>query len=126
MARIVLVDDSNFIIRTTEEFLVAEGHEIVGTGNDGNEGLALYKKLKPDLMLLDLTMPNEGGRECLRKVLDFDPNAKVLVVSAIRESAVVEECLASGAKGYVEKPMKFRKPDFCEEFRGQVNHALAA
>jgi two-component system chemotaxis response regulator CheY len=126
MAKILLIDDSNFIIKTTAEFLTSEGHEVVGSGNDGREGLQLYRNLKPDLVLLDLTMPNEGGRECLRKIRDEDPNARVVVVSAIREASIVNECMANGAKGYIEKPMKFRSKEFCDQFRAELSKALAA
>ena len=126
MAKFILIDDSNFILKTTADFLKSAGHEVVACGTDGEEGFSLYKKHNPDLVLLDLTMPNSDGRECLRNILEHDANAKVLVVSAIREASIVNECMESGAKGYVEKPMKFRKPDFCQKFLETIDSALAA
>lgn len=126
MAKFVLIDDSNFILKTTSEFLSSEGHEVLACGNDGEEGFELVKKHKPDLVLLDLTMPNADGRECLRNIKKHLPEAKVLVVSAIREKTIVNECLQAGAVGYVEKPMKFRKPEFCAKFLSTIKEALAA
>lgn len=126
MAKFVLIDDSNFILKATSKFLSSEGHEVVACGQDGEEGFELYKEHQPDLVLLDLTMPNADGRECLRNIRGFDPSARVLVVSAIREKAIVTECLEAGAKGYVEKPMRFKRPEFRESFLAKIQDALAA
>lgn len=126
MAKFVLIDDSKFILSATSKFLSAQGHEVVACGRDGEEGFELFKTHSPDLVLLDLTMPNADGRECLRNIRQHDPEAKVLVVSAIREDEIIKECLDAGAKGYIEKPMKFRRPEFCEEFLGKIQDALAA
>ena len=126
MAKVILIDDSNFILKTTTEFLEADGHQVLAVGRDGHEGVALFQKHSPDLVFLDLTMPNQDGRDCLRDILKLDSSARVIVVSAIRELSIVRECMESGAKGYVEKPMKFRKPEFCDSFRKTINEALAA
>lgn len=126
MAKFVLIDDSKFILKATSKFLSSEGHEVLACGNDGEEGFELYKQHRPDLVLLDLTMPNADGRECLRNIRSHDPSAKVLVVSAICEQQIINECLEEGAKGYVEKPMRFRRPEFRESFLEKINKALAA
>lgn len=126
MAKFVLIDDSKFILSATSKFLSAEGHEVVACGRDGEEGVELVKAHKPDLILLDLTMPNADGRECLRNIRDNDPQARVLVVSAIRDKEIITECLEAGAKGYIEKPMRFRRPEFRDEFLAKIQEALAA
>lgn len=126
MARIVLIDDSKFILKQTTRFLESEGHEVVACGLDGLEGFDLFREHSPDLVLLDLTMPNADGRECLRNIRALDPEARVLMVSAIREEAIVTECLESGAAGYIEKPMKFRQPEYRASFLKQLEQALAA
>lgn len=103
MARIVLCDDSRSALSFFERKLKEAGHEIVGKGRDGNEGFKDFKESKPDLMLLDVTMPNRDGRECLEDILRFDPSATIIMVSAIRETAVANECFAQGAKAFISK-----------------------
>lgn len=126
MAKFVLIDDSKFILKATSKFLSSEGHEVLACGQDGEEGFELYKTHQPDLVLLDLTMPNADGRECLRNIRTHDPDARVIVVSAICEEQIISECLEAGAKGYLEKPMRFRRPEFRESFLEKINQALAA
>jgi two-component system, chemotaxis family, chemotaxis protein CheY len=103
MAKILLCDDSKSALSLIERKLLSAGHETVGKGRDGHEGLQLYKDTKPDLMLLDITMPNRDGRECLEDIMKFDPAAKVVMVSALKKDALTEECIAMGAKGFVSK-----------------------
>ena len=124
MAKIIVVDDSDYLIGEIKKFLVADGHEVVAIGKDGNEGVDLYKEHKPDLTLLDITMPNKDGRDCLTGILQYDDNARVIVVSAVRDAAIIMECLKKGARGYVEKPLKFKDAEFCNEFRATIENAF--
>jgi len=126
MAKVILVDDSKFILGITKAFLEESGHEVVGTAQDGEEGFELYKETSPDLVLLDLTMPNKDGSDCLNHILDFDPKARVMIVSAIREQQRIAECLSRGAKSIIYKPLKFRDDEFKESFRTKILDALAA
>ena len=124
MARILLVDDSKFVITALRTFLGAEGHEVVATGGDGDEGVELYREHRPDLTMLDVTMPNKSGRECLEDILQFDELASVLMCSAVKQRSVIMECLKIGAKGYVEKPLKLQDEMFRAELRGHIEKAL--
>tara|TARA_B110000483_G_C18135415_1_gene519288 strand:- start:792 stop:1172 length:381 start_codon:yes stop_codon:yes gene_type:complete len=124
MANVVVVDDSEYMVNVLKQFLQSIGHQVVGFGLDGNEGYNLYRKHSPDLMILDLTMPNRHGRECLFDVLDWDPDAKVLIVSTVKNEMTILECLERGAKGFVEKPLKFSSPAFCDEFKTTIENAL--
>lgn len=125
MARIIVVDDSLYMANSIKKFLEADGHEVVAMGEDGFAGVALYKEHKPDLILLDITMPNKDGRDCLVEILEDDPNARALVVSgSVKERSIIMECLTTGAKGYVEKPLKFADDQFCEDFRATIQKAL--
>ncbi len=126
MAKMILVDDSKFILGITRTFLEETGHEVVGTAQDGVEGVELYKKTRPDLVLLDLTMPNQDGSDCLDQILTFDPKAKVLIVSAIREQQRISECLSRGARDIIYKPLKFRDDRFKDDFKAKLEDALAA
>lgn len=98
----IIVDD-NKIIQKVINRKVETLCQVVGYGNDGNEGFELYKKLKPEIVLLDITMPNCSGKECLEKIIHYDPKASVIMVSAISDPTTIESCLKIGAKGYLNK-----------------------
>ena len=124
MARILLVDDSAFLVKQIREFLETEGHEVVAEGHDGLEGIDLYLEHRPDLMLLDITMPNKDGRQCLEEVMCADPDARAIIVSAIKDRKMIMSCLSLGARGFVEKPLKFKDAAFCSDFRNAILEAL--
>jgi two-component system chemotaxis response regulator CheY len=124
VAKILVVEDSTFLSKSIRTFLESEGHEVVGVAGDGFEGLASYKKLKPDLTLLDITMPGMDGRSCLTEILGFDQAARVLMVSAIQSRQAILDCLSAGARGYVEKPLRFNDEDFKADFRAAIKEAL--
>ena len=124
MAKVVVVDDSKFLAKLLKSFFEEEGHEVLGIGLDGNEGFELYKMHQPDLVTLDLTMPNRDGKDCLSDILLFDSSAKVLIVSAIQEIDVVQDCLQIGAKGFLEKPLRFQDEKYREIFHNTVMQAL--
>lgn len=124
MARIGIVDDSVFIADKMKSYLESSSHEIVGIASDGAEGVELYQKYSPDLITIDLTMPNKNGFECLKEILVIDPNAKVLIVSSLNDQSMIVDCMNAGAQGYIEKPLKFRNVAFCTDFDECVNEAL--
>lgn len=125
MAKVLVVDDSSFLAEKIKGFLESNGHEVVGMGEDGNEGFSLYKNLRPNLVTLDITMPNRDGQECLTDILGFDRSAKVIMVSAIDDQKVIVDCMNIGAKGFVEKPLKFKNREFCDDFVETINQALS-
>lgn len=88
--------------------LELQGFEIVSTAEDGEKGLEQYKTFYPniDLVTLDITMPNVDGIETLKNILEFDKNAKVLMVSALGKEDLVKEALLIGAKNFVTKPVE--------------------
>ncbi len=117
---VVIVDDSKFLIKQIVDFFEKQlNFEVVATGNDGNEAVDLYKKHKPDLITLDITMPNKDGEEAMKDILKEFPDANIMMVSAVRGSAMLE-CMAAGAKGYIEKPLKFNDSEFVEDFKETV------
>lgn len=124
MARVLIVDDSEFITESLSDFLRSDGHEVVGVGFDGDEGLEKFRELRPDLTLLDITMPNRSGRDCLAKMLELDPSARVLMVSAVKAASTVLDCLELGAAGYVEKPLRFSDPAFRSQLSETIGEAL--
>jgi two-component system, chemotaxis family, chemotaxis protein CheY len=117
MAKIMLCDDSSTILTLLGRKLTDAGHQIVGKAKDGNEGLALFSQTTPELTLLDVTMPNRDGRDCLKGILGLNPTAKVIMISALKDDSVVQECLSSGAKAFISKSTLYCKDD---EFKKTV------
>src|SRR5687767_11363162 len=100
MAKILLCDDSDFVLTVFEKRLRQFGHQIVGKANDGVECLKMYEILSPDVVFLDISMPNKDGHETLKDLLAMDKDAKVVIISAEREEKVIKACLEMGARAY--------------------------
>ena len=107
--RVLVVDDSMFIAKQLGQIFTSEGFEIAGTAGDGAQGLEQYKAVKPDLVTMDITMPVMDGVSALEKILEFDKDAKVIMVSALGKEDVVKKCLLMGAKSYIVKPLDRKK-----------------
>jgi two-component system, chemotaxis family, chemotaxis protein CheY len=121
---VVIVDDSEYLAQQIAEFFQAHDFEVLGIGHDGFQGFKLYKQFQPHLITLDLTMPNKDGRECLQDILSYDPQACVLVISALVDKSIILNCLEMGASGFQEKPLRFRQKEFCDEFLKTIKIAL--
>jgi two-component system chemotaxis response regulator CheY len=109
--RVLVVDDSMFVTKQMGQILSSEGFEVVATAGDGEEGVAKYKELFPnvDLVTMDITMPKMDGITALEKIIEFDKNAKVIMVSALGKQDLVKKSLLSGAKNYIVKPLDRKK-----------------
>ena len=113
MAKILIVDDASFM-RGSLKFIVENvGHEVVGTAQDGMEALNLYKKLKPELVTLDILMKEMDGIEALKAIMEEDPGARVIMVTALGQEEKKEEAQKIGAAGYIRKP--FKREEITEE-----------
>jgi two-component system chemotaxis response regulator CheY len=126
MARIVLCDDSRTILTLFGAKLQAAGHSVVGKASDGEQGVKMYEATRPDLVLLDITMPNKDGRECLADIIKSDPSAKVIMISALRDDAVVAECLKLGAKGFISKNQVYDDANFEKGVLSMIDSVLKA
>lgn len=102
MKNIVIVDDSAIFQKIMENILRPH-FKIVAKGFSGTEAIELYKKFEPDLLLLDITMPDCDGKECLQKIVSINPKAKIIMVSGLADPATIAECLALGAKAFITK-----------------------
>ena len=112
MANILIVDDSKFMRKILSSILSEEGHTIVGEAENGREATELYKRLKPDLVTLDIIMPDVEGTNALsalKEIVKEDPEAMVMVVSAMGQETVVEEYIQAGAKDFIVKPFQTTK-----------------
>lgn len=122
---VLIIDDSSFLSKQIAEFFTSQlGFQVVGIGKDGNEAVELYRKLVPDLVTMDLTMPNKDGKTAINEILTEFPDARIMVISAVKGNSVLE-CLNRGARGYVEKPLKFSDPLFVDDFRRSVEEVFA-
>lgn len=104
MKRLLVVDDAMFMRKLIGGVAVEAGWEVVGEAADGAEGVALYQELRPDLVTMDLVMPNMGGIEALRAIRALDPEARVIVVTAMDQKQVVADAIESGALDFIVKP----------------------
>jgi two-component system chemotaxis response regulator CheY len=106
MARILVVDDAAFMRKMVSDALAKGGHEVVGEAGNGVEALAQFQALKPDLVTLDITMPEKDGLAALAEIMAADPSAKVVMCSALGQESKVLEAVKSGAKDFVVKPFQ--------------------
>jgi two-component system, chemotaxis family, chemotaxis protein CheY len=104
VARILIVDDAKFMRVTLSMILKNAGHEIVGEGENGKEAVDLFENLNPDLVMMDITMPEMSGLEAVREIKRDNPNAKVIMCSAMGQQKVVVESIEAGAKDFIIKP----------------------
>jgi two-component system chemotaxis response regulator CheY len=121
---VIIVDDSSFLSKQIAEFFASQlGFQVVAVGKDGNEAVELYRQHRPDLLTMDLTMPNKDGKSAIHEILTEFPDARIMVISAVKGNTVLE-CLNRGARGYVEKPLKFTDPIFVEDFKQSVDEVF--
>ena len=107
MSHTVLVCDDAIFMRTMiSDILQQSGFEVVGEAETGVEAVAQYRKLKPDLVTMDIVMPDMGGIDAVREITKFDPNARILMCSAMGQQALVVEAIQAGAKDFVVKPFQ--------------------
>ncbi|MCG8481263.1 MAG: response regulator [Spirochaetales bacterium] len=109
--RVLVVDDSMFVTKQIGQILTSEGFEVVGTAGDGQEGLEKYKELYPnvDLVTMDITMPKLDGVSALEQIIEFDKDARVVMISALGKQDLVKKSLLLGAKNYIVKPLDRKK-----------------
>jgi len=106
MAKVLIVDDAAFMRISIKNMLTKNGYEVVGEAENGAIGVELYKELRPDIVTMDITMPEMSGLDALKEINKIDPQAKVVMVSAMGQEAMVREAIVSGAKGFIVKPFK--------------------
>jgi two-component system chemotaxis response regulator CheY len=106
MARVLVVDDAAFMRKMVSDALVKGGHEVVGEAGNGVEAIAQFQELRPDLMTLDITMPEKDGLAALADIMASDPSAKVVMCSALGQESKVLEAIKLGAKDFVVKPVQ--------------------
>lgn len=104
MKRVLIVDDANFMRMMLKGILKDTDYDVCGEAENGLEAVARYKELKPDVVTLDITMPEMSGLDALKKIKEIDPNAKCIMCSAMGQQAMVLDAIKSGAKDFIVKP----------------------
>ena len=107
MSHSVLVCDDAIFMRTMiSDILSQAGYEVVGEAESGTQAVDRYQQLKPDLVTMDIVMPDMGGIDAVREIMKIDPSAKILMCSAMGQQALVIEAIQAGAKDFVVKPFQ--------------------
>lgn len=104
MAKILIVDDSRTSRKILKELLEGGGHEVVGEASNGEEGLLLYRELKPEAVTMDITMPTMNGLESLKCIKKEDGNAKVIMITAAGQKEKMLQAIKEGADDFITKP----------------------
>ena|ERR1700722_1329944 len=107
--RLLVVDDSNVIRRRIERAQDLEGIEFVGAARNGREALELYDRLRPTIVTMDLTMPEMDGGECVERMVERDPQIRILVISALADKLTAIDAIEKGASGFLCKPFTDRQ-----------------
>lgn len=102
--RILIVDDAMIIRMILTKILTEAGYEVAGEASTGAEGIRKYRELKPDLVTMDITMPGMGGINALKAIRTFDPQAKVVICSAMGQKALIIDAMQAGAINFIAKP----------------------
>jgi len=103
-ARVLVVDDAIFMRRMISEILEENGMEVVGEADTGAAAIKLYNELKPDLVTMDIIMPEMNGIDAVKEIMAIDAQAKIVMCSALGQQALVQEALAAGARDFLIKP----------------------
>ena len=109
MARVLVVDDALFMRKMLSDILKKEGFEVVGEADNGKDAIEKYKEIKPDLVTMDIVMPRMeevDGIAAVREIVKADPQAKIIMVSAMGQHALVVEAIQAGAKDFIVKPFQ--------------------
>ena len=104
MARILIVDDAKFMRMTLSNILMKANHVIAGEAENGKQAIELYREYRPDIVTMDITMPEMSGLEAAKEIKKEFPEAKIIMCSAMGQQKMVVEAIEAGAKDFIVKP----------------------
>jgi two-component system chemotaxis response regulator CheY len=119
MATVLIVDDAEFLRMRISKILVSNGHQVVQADN-GLNAVSVYKSARPDVVLMDITMPEMDGLTALKEIRAVDPHARVVMLTALGQDSVVVESIKFGAQDFVVKPFE------PERVLAAINKAMAS
>ena len=106
MKKVLIVDDAAFMRVSIKNMLTKNGYEVIGEAENGKVAIQKYQELSPDVITMDITMPEMDGLASLKSILAINPAASVVMISAMGQESMVREAVLSGAKGFIVKPFK--------------------
>lgn len=106
MAKVLVVDDAKFMRTMLKDIILGMGHEIVGEASNGMEAIKLYSLMRPDLVTMDITMPEMDGVTAVREIRKIDPQAKIIMCSAVGQKAMVIDAITAGVRDFIVKPIQ--------------------
>jgi len=107
--RVLIADDAAFMRNMLKKILTQAGYEVVGEASNGVEAVEKYKEIRPDVMTMDIVMPEKDGIEAVREIVEYDPNARIIICSALGQQSMIIEAIQAGAKDYIIKPFQPEK-----------------
>jgi two-component system chemotaxis response regulator CheY len=106
MKTVLIVDDVSYVRKTLKQILTARGFKVVGEAENGEEAVRLYGETRPDIVTMDLAMPLMNGVDAVRAILQQDPEARIVILSAMMQEHLVSEAIQAGARDYILKPFQ--------------------
>ena len=106
MGTVLIVDDAKFIRMVLRRILTSQGHTVVAEATNGEEAVELYAKYRPDIVTMDIVMPKLNGIEAVKRIMEFDPRAKIIMVTALGQESFVLEAIKAGAREFIIKPFR--------------------
>ncbi len=107
MSKVLVADDSDAIRQVLLDILLIGKHELVGEAIDGSEAVEKFNELQPDLLLLDLAMPKKDGLTVVKEIIEFNPDARIVLITASDNQFIITQCLEAGAIASISKPFNF-------------------
>jgi len=104
--RVLIVDDAAFMRMMIKDILGKNGYEIAGEAENGSVAVDKYKEIKPDIVTMDITMPEMDGIAAVKEIMAFDPSARVIMCSAMGQQSMVIDAIQAGAKDFIVKPFQ--------------------
>ena len=106
MKRVLVADDASFMRQMIRDIIEPEGYEVVGEASDGVEVVEKFKELQPDMVMMDIVMPKRSGIDAVKAIKSEDPDASIVMCSALGQETLVMEAIQAGAKDFIVKPFK--------------------
>jgi two-component system chemotaxis response regulator CheY len=106
MKKVLIVDDAAFMRVSIKNMLSKNGYEVIGEAENGKVAIQKFQELSPDIVTMDITMPEMDGLASLKKIIGINPSANIVMISAMGQESMVREAVLAGAKGFIVKPFK--------------------